>query len=1158
MAGKRYRVDLVVADRGWILEKIADAIVHSAEREENPRFEVCILDAPSGDADLTYFLPYSIQEPVARGLVGSYFAHQEEVPAAKERFLAMAAEADFCIVKAERYETLLRQRGVARVRKIITGVDLDAFKPKIRIGVIGRVYPNTGRKGEHLLASVAGLENVELVFAGHGWPYPGRYYNETELPDFYHGIDYLLIPSLIEGGPVPVQEALACGKPVIAPDVGFVGEYPHIPFDTGDADDLLRVVKRLVDERLALRRSVLGNSWRACGDAYLQAFWDFLEEGDEDAVAEPAGPRDDRLRISLLVHGGELSRSKGGPSIRSAQIRDELIRHGHEAEIHGSIEEARRYAPDLVHVFNSWPLDSADEAASAAAGLGLPLVFSPIALNLGGREIFDDLVCDILAEAPEEEMDRELLRMSRNISLAMGVDGRAASPAEGVEGHFAALARVAGLSDRVVTLSEAEEAVLDAAGVDAAKMERIPNGADVEHMAAGDPDAFKQAFGLGDYVLCVGRIEPRKNQAVVARALKPLGIPLVLVGHSGNERYLQLVRACGNEKLTWVDRVDDRELLASAYRGAAAFVLMSWCEGASLSAIEAGAAGTPLILSSLSSELEYFGEFARVLDPGDVEGIRQAVIDELKTPEGPDRRKARSSYVCQRYSMQRHVSDTLKVYETTLAGRHGSSAGEGAAKPRHFLDISKAYASSRFGLEVTGAAAVEFGVIEAALGAGHESFVVWDRDNRMFFPVTLRPGDRESIREQLSRVDPKNATATSIRPKAFKQIGNPAFKQKYARKIRKIVNQTIFGVLDRLPRPLSKPLHGVLKRWNKHKKARRAKSSAEIRHGRASRGVGSRSGTELPRYQIGYRMERSNWRFRTGDKLTVIGHTWQYDVDYLEALLAIRRGTDLDLGVIIHDLAFFQAPSTLYTSKDRAELQSRARDIVYAASRVYTTSREVERHLLEMRDLDRSDYRVRRIRLGDTDTTTNGKPVKGLKPNRFVLFVSSFHPRKNQELLLEVWASLQSQLRDAGLGDVELVLAGAFQRGSEDYSDAVHSRNLARYGVRILESVGDPQIAWLYRHCLLTLYPSVYEGWGLPVLESLQYGKVCLVSDKVPAAKEIVNGAIIPVDPYDFFGWRKTLRAFLINPRMRSAFEAEARRYRPVGYAGMTADLLDD
>jgi glycosyltransferase involved in cell wall biosynthesis len=225
---------------------------------------------------------------------------------------------------------------------------------------------------------------------------------------------------------------------------------------------------------------------------------------------------------------------------------------------------------------------------------------------------------------------------------------------------------------------------------------------------------------------------------------------------------------------------------------------------------------------------------------------------------------------------------------------------------------------------------------------------------------------------------------------------------------------------------------------------------------------------------------------------------------------------------------------------------------------VYTISRDVERHLLEMRDLDRGDYRVRKIRLGDADAAISGKPVNGLKSNRFVLLVSSFHPRKNQDLLVEVWASLQPRLRDAGLGDVKLVLAGAFQRGSEDYADAAYSRNLDRYGVRILESAGDPQIAWLYRNCLLTLYPSVYEGWGLPVLESLQYGKVCLVSDRVPAAKEIDNGAIIPVDPYDFFGWRKTLSAFLFNPRMRSAFEAEARRYRPVGYEGMTADLLDD
>ena len=64
-----------------------------------------------------------------------------------------------------------------------------------------------------------------------------------ELPDFYSKIDYLLILSKNEGGPIPVLEAISMGKPVIAPDVGWCWDHPVIKYN--NIEELKNIIKTL-------------------------------------------------------------------------------------------------------------------------------------------------------------------------------------------------------------------------------------------------------------------------------------------------------------------------------------------------------------------------------------------------------------------------------------------------------------------------------------------------------------------------------------------------------------------------------------------------------------------------------------------------------------------------------------------------------------------------------------------------------------------------------------------------------------------------------------------------------------------------------------------------------------------------------------------------
>ena len=78
----------------------------------------------------------------------------------------------------------------------------------------------------------------------------------------------------------------------------------------------------------------------------------------------------------------------------------------------------------------------------------------------------------------------------------------------------------------------------------------------------------------------------------------------------------------------------------------------------------------------------------------------------------------------------------------------------------------------------------------------------------------------------------------------------------------------------------------------------------------------------------------------------------------------------------------------------------------------------------------------------------------------------------------------------------------------------------------------DVELALLYRKCLLTMFPSLAEGWGLPVGESLAYGKICIAS-RAGAIPEVGGELVDYVDPYD--ASRRARRCCALPRRSRAA-----------------------
>ena len=116
----------------------------------------------------------------------------------------------------------------------------------------------------------------------------------------------------------------------------------------------------------------------------------------------------------------------------------------------------------------------------------------------------------------------------------------------------------------------------------------------------------------------------------------------------------------------------------------------------------------------------------------------------------------------------------------------------------------------------------------------------------------------------------------------------------------------------------------------------------------------------------------------------------------------------------------------------------------------------------------------------------------GISSRQFVLFVSTIESRKGHMLALEAWRSLLDQHGD----DVPmLVCVGNDGWLNASVYEALDADMELREHVVLLSRISDAELNLLYRECQFTIYPSFYEGWGLPITEALSHGKIVVTAD---------------------------------------------------------------
>ncbi len=197
------------------------------------------------------------------------------------------------------------------------------------------------------------------------------------------------------------------------------------------------------------------------------------------------------------------------------------------------------------------------------------------------------------------------------------------------------------------------------------------------------------------------------------------------------------------------------------------------------------------------------------------------------------------------------------------------------------------------------------------------------------------------------------------------------------------------------------------------------------------------------------------------------------------------------------------------------------------------------------------------ITLGENLNVSTGvlsEKVDATCQKSYILYVSTIEVRKNHETLYRAY----KELIEAGGRDLpRLVFVGRQGWKVDSLLSDLHMDRAISGLIITLDQVNDSELSYLYRHSLFTVYPSLYEGWGLPVAESLAHGKFCIASS-ASSLPEVGGDLVEYIDPCDLPAWVERLAYYFDNPEALRDREAKIRsEYRPRTWSETTRKIVD-
>jgi glycosyltransferase involved in cell wall biosynthesis len=299
-----------------------------------------------------------------------------------------------------------------------------------------------------------------------------------------------------------------------------------------------------------------------------------------------------------------------------------------------------------------------------------------------------------------------------------------------------------------------------------------------------------------------------------------------------------------------------------------------------------------------------------------------------------------------------------------------------------------------------------------------------------------------------------------------------------------------------------------------------------------------------------------------GDLIFIVGATWNFE-DYLSALARERQQRGVAICHFVHDLVPLLTPEHVgdnVPGQFARWLAHLSRNTDHFLTNSLATRRDLDAWLAEhgasvptavlpLAHQFADSPRQYSLQPASADEAIHARVLNAARLP-FVLCVGTIESRKNIWTLTNVWRRIYAQL---GEDTPRLVFAGKHGSLKEDFDDFIKGTGSLYGYIRIIERPSDAELAFLYRRCLFSAFPSYKEGWGLPVGEGLWFGRpvVCSNTSSMPE----VGGSL--ADYVDPASWRSIEAAVLkmitdAAYREQRAAEIAAARLRT------WADVADD
>jgi glycosyltransferase involved in cell wall biosynthesis len=253
----------------------------------------------------------------------------------------------------------------------------------------------------------------------------------------------------------------------------------------------------------------------------------------------------------------------------------------------------------------------------------------------------------------------------------------------------------------------------------------------------------------------------------------------------------------------------------------------------------------------------------------------------------------------------------------------------------------------------------------------------------------------------------------------------------------------------------------------------------------------------------------------------------------------VRRRDAPPAAFFVQDLAFKLRPREV-PWQQRLYMGAVLGRSLRSAAAVLVPSEATRRDLLACYPIAGLKSKVHLVPLGLPAYPPPGPLPARLSPG-FILAVGTVEPRKNYPRLLAAYRHLRRESVPLLLGDrpgvPELVIAG---RPGWAYGDTLE-RFKTEPGVRYLGHVDEPTLSALYRSAAVLALPSLYEGFGLPLLEAMANGLPAVIGN-VGALPEVADGAAVLVEPDDVSSIAAGLERVLADAALREKLTVQGRR----------------